>query len=139
MIKKMTMKHSMILKSLPLNGQDRMEDLQQSLELIDHKLDTEILAKQNTIDRQEREIQRMYILLEEKTKTILEINEQLADCLNNGEGNRQLINKLLGDISRLQQDLDWYNRTYEKRNLFGMIREKIIKKKMPRKDLSDLP
>ncbi|MGZ5220299.1 MAG: hypothetical protein ACXWWD_00375 [Chitinophagaceae bacterium] len=133
------MEHSMILKSLPLNGENKMDDLQQSLELIDHKLDTEILSKQNTIDRQEREIQRMYILLEEKNKTILEINEKLADCLNNGEGNRQLINKLLGDISRLQQDLEWYNRTYEKRNLFGMIREKIIKKKMPRKDLSDLP
>lgn len=133
------MKHSMILKSLPLNGEDKMDDLQQSLELIDHKLDTEILAKQNTIDRQEKEIQRMYILLEEKNKTILEINEKLAGCLNNDEGNRQLINKLLGDISRLQQDLDWYNRTYEKRNLFGMIREKISKKKMTRKDLSDLP
>ncbi|MGZ8523139.1 MAG: hypothetical protein ACXWV1_01865, partial [Chitinophagaceae bacterium] len=116
------MEHSMILKSLPLNGENKMDDLQQSLELIDHKLDTEILSKQNTIDRQEREIQRMYILLEEKNKTILEINEKLADCLNNGEGNRQLINKLLGDISRLQQDLEWYNRTYEKRNLFGMIR-----------------
>ncbi len=138
MIKKMTMKHSMILKTLPLNGEDRIEDLQQSLELIDHKLDTEILAKQNTIDRQENEIQRMYLLLEEKNRTILEINEKLSECLNNYEGNRQLINKLLGDISRLQQDLDWYSRTYEKRNLFGMIREKISKKKMPKKDLSGL-
>jgi len=44
-------------------------------------------------------------------------------------GNRQLINKLLGDISRLQNDIDWYKRTYEKRSLLGLLREKFFQRK----------
>ena len=122
------MKHSIIMKSLPLNGEDKIEDLQQSLELIDHKLDTEILAKQNTIDRQQQEIQRLHELIEGKDKIILEISEKLTECMRNAEGNRQLINKLLNDIDRLGQDIEWYKRTYEKRSFWGMVKERVSKK-----------
>ena len=124
----MSMKHSIILDSQQIAGQGNIEEVQQSLELIEHKLDSEILAKQRTIDHQQQEIQRLHLLLETKDKSILEISEKLAECTNNNEGNRQLINKLLGDIDRLRQDLDWYKRTYEKRSFLGTIREKLIKK-----------
>jgi chromosome segregation ATPase len=124
----MSMKHSIILDSQQIAGQGNIEEVQQSLELIEHKLDSEILAKQRTIDHQQQEIQRLHILLETKDKIILEISEKLAECTNNNEGNRQLINKLLGDIDRLRQDLDWYKRTYEKRSFLGTIREKLVKK-----------
>ncbi len=124
----MSMKHSIVLKSGEVNGEDKMEDLQQSLDLIEHKLDTEIQAKQNTIDRQEQEIQRLHVLIEKKDKVILETGEKLAECMSNNEGNRQLINKLLNDIDRLNQDIDWYKRTFEKRSLIGTLREKIFRK-----------
>ena len=133
----MSMKHSIILDSQQIAGHGNIEDVQQSLELIEHKLDSEILAKQRTIDHQQLEIQRLHLLLEAKDKIILEISEKLAECTNNNEGNRQLINKLLGDIDRLRQDLDWYERTYEKRSFLGMIREKIIKKNIPNRRASD--
>jgi chromosome segregation ATPase len=124
------MKHSIIMKPGQVNGdEDKMEDLQQSLDLIEHKLDTEILAKQTTIDRQEQEIMRLHVLIEGKDRIILETGEKLKECTNNNEGNRQLINKLLGDIERLRQDLDWYKRTYEKRSFLGTIKEKIFLKK----------
>ncbi len=108
--------------------QGNIEDVQQSLELIELKLDSEILAKQKTIEHQQQEIQRLHLLIESKDKIILETGEKLKDCTSNNEGNRQLINKLLGDIERLHQDLDWYKRTYEKRSFLGMIKERLIKK-----------
>ena len=123
------MKHSIILDSQHIAGQGNIEDVQQSLELIEHKLDSEIVAKQRTIDHQQQEIQRLHLLIEEKDKTILETSEKLIECASNNEGNRQLINKLLNDIDRLNQDIEWYKRTFEKRSFLGTIKEKIFLKK----------
>ena len=53
---------------------------------------------------------------------------QLEKAQQSIEGNRQIINKLLGDQSKLQNDIDWYKRTYEQRSLLGTLREKILKK-----------
>lgn len=119
------MKHSISVKSHTVSDLDKMDDFQQSLEMIENKLDTEIAAKQNTIDRQEKEIQRLHGLVEEKNKIILEINGKLVECMRNSEGNRQLINKLLNDIDRLNRDMDWYKRTYEKRSFAGVIKDKL--------------
>lgn len=121
-----SMKHSMILKQEVLNGTDRLDDLQQSLDMIEHKLDAEVQAKQNTIERQEEEIKRLHLLIEAKDKILLETSANLVECNNNNEGNRQLINKLLGDIDRLRQDIDWYKRTYEKRSFLGTLKEKFF-------------
>lgn len=125
----MSMKQSIIMKPHQIPEQGSMEDVQQSLELIEHKLDSEILAKQRTIDHQQQEIERLHLLIEGKDKIILETTEKLKECSNNSEGKRQLINKLLGDIDRLHQDLDWYKRTFEKRSFLGTIKEKIFLKK----------
>lgn len=118
------MKHSLILKPGEVNNDEKIEDLQQSLDIIEHKLDTEIHAKQITIERQEQEIQRLHILIEKKDKLILETSEKLNECTNNNEGNRQLINKLLNDIDRLNQDIDWYKKTFEKRSLAGVLKDR---------------
>ena len=47
------------------------------------------------------------------------------DGQRNIDGNRQLINKLLNDLERMKQDIEWYKRTYEKRTLFGVIKERL--------------
>ena len=124
----MSMKHSIILDSQQIAEHGNIEDVHQSLELIEHKIDTEILAKQRTIDHQQQEIQRLHLLIEAKDKAILEMIEKLTVTTSNNEGNRQLINKLLGDIDRLRQDLDWYERTYEKRSFFGLFHQKLFRK-----------
>lgn len=103
----------------------KADEIQHSLDSIERRLDEEIAAKQRTIDRQEMEIQRLYQLLEEKGKIFQETSNQLAECMRKGEGNRQLINKLLNDIDRLSQDIEWYKRTYEKRSIFGIIKDKL--------------
>ena len=128
----MSMKHSIIMNPQQIAEQGSIEDVQQSLELIELKLDSEILAKQKTIEHQQQEIQRLHVLIESKDRVILETSEKLKECTTNNEGNRQLINKLLGDIDRLHQDIDWYRRTYEKRSFLGTIREKLVKKNLNR-------
>ena len=104
-------------------------DLRQWLEVIESKLDAEIAAKQKTIERQEQEIQRLHNLTEEKNTIILQSNDKLAECSRNSEGNRQLINKLLNDIDRLQQDIEWYKRTYEKRSFAGILKQRFFRRK----------
>jgi peptidoglycan hydrolase CwlO-like protein len=122
------MKHSAMIKA-GLTGEVKLEDLQQSLEIIENKLDSEIQAKQKTIDRQETELKHLHLLIESKDKLLREINEKLAECNRNNEGNRQLINKLLNDIGRLNQDIEWYKKTYESRSFLGTLKEKLFLKK----------
>ena len=60
-----------------------------------------------------------------KDHNIAELEEKVGHHEHEMDGNRQLINKLLGDISKLQNDIEWYKRTYEKRSFLGYIKEKI--------------
>jgi chromosome segregation ATPase len=110
-----------------LNEADAPGDIQQSLDSIEQKLDAEIAAKQRTIDIHEQEIRRLNALSEEKVETIIVLNQKLAECSRNAEGNRQLINKLLNDIDRLNQDVEWYKKTYETRSFLGTIKQKLLK------------
>ena len=109
------MKHSLLLET-GLAPEGKMEDIHQSLEYIEQKLDAEVQAKQNTINRYEKEMERLHGLLAEKDRTILVTGEKLNECAKTNEGNRQLINKLLNDIDRLNQDIEWFKRTYERRS-----------------------
>jgi predicted RNase H-like nuclease (RuvC/YqgF family) len=117
------------MKTIPVNGETKLNDLQQTLDIIEHKLNTEVLAKQQTIERQEQEIKRLHAIIDARDKIVAEYSQKLADCTRGNEGNRQLINKLLNDIERLNQDVEWYKRTYEKRSLLGTLREKLLRKK----------
>lgn len=110
------------------SNDDAMDSIHSSLAAIVRKLDSEMAARQRTVDLQEQEIKRLHLLLEDKNNLILQLNDKVADCKQNAEGSRQLINKLLNDIERLQQDIEWYKRTYEKRSLLGTIKQKIMKR-----------
>jgi DNA repair exonuclease SbcCD ATPase subunit len=52
------------------------------------------------------------------------LHQTLTEESRKQEGTKQLINKLLEDIKRYQNDIDWYKRTYEKRSLLGVLRQK---------------
>ena len=65
---------------------------------------------------------------EKKDSEIRYLKEELQKAKQHSEGNSQLINKLLGELSKLHNDIDWYKRTYEKRSLLGTIREKMFRK-----------
>lgn len=111
-----------------LNGEKPFPDeyINDMLESIDQKLDEEIGFKQQTITRQENEIGKLRNVIEEKNLQIKSMNDKVAECQRTSEGSRQLINKLLTDIDRLKQDIEWYRRTYVKRSLFGTVKQKIF-------------
>ncbi len=62
-----------------------------------------------------------------KDAEIRKYKEQLEQVQHSIDGNKQLINKLLGDLSKLYNDLEWYKRTYEQRSFLGTVWEKIFK------------
>jgi chaperonin cofactor prefoldin len=63
-----------------------------------------------------------------KDNEIAYLKEALDKARHQMEGNSQLINKLLGELSKLQNDIEWYKWTYEKRSFLGTIREKLLRK-----------
>jgi peptidoglycan hydrolase CwlO-like protein len=112
----------MLRKLLPnqydLTQPDLESDIFQSLKNIEQK----------TIDESWAEIRNLRTQLETKDQVIASLQAKVAENHRNIEGNRQLINKLLSDLSRLRQDIDWYKRTYESRSFFGTIKQKLFGK-----------
>ena len=123
------MKNKLLLDRLNGEKPYTEEYINDMLEAIDQKLDEEIGFKQQTISRQENEIEKLRTVIDEKNLVIKEMNDKVAECQRTSEGNRQLINKLLTDIDRLNQDIEWYKRTYVKRSVLGTVKEKLFGKK----------
>lgn len=112
---------------------DALRTLERSLKAIEQKLENEVAAKQRTISQQEQELQQLRSTLHETNLINLDLENKMKECQRNSEGNRQLINKLLNDIERLQQDVEWYKRTYETRSLLGTIKQKVFGQSVKRK------
>jgi len=118
-------------KVIPILNGDKLhsfDHINSLLEQIDQKLDEEIGFKQQTITRQEDEIEKLREVVEEKNIIIKEINDKVLECQRSSEGSRQLINKLLSDIDHLKQDIEWYKRTYVHRSFLGTIKQKLFGK-----------
>jgi hypothetical protein len=108
-----------------LNGVMSHDMIRQNLDHIRSFIEIELTEKKETIKEQAAEIEELKQLLQKKELAISMFEANTQQFQETAEGNRQLINKLLGDISRLQNDIDWYKRTYEKRSLLGVLRQKI--------------
>jgi len=106
-------------------GSDHDATFARALKLIDQKLEKEIASKQDIINWQQEELKRLRSEVVEKTDLVADLNAKLIECRSQSEGNRQLINKLITDIDKLQQNVDWYKRTYESRSLLGVIKDKL--------------
>jgi uncharacterized coiled-coil protein SlyX len=102
-----------------------VENIYQSLKEIQQKLEEEIINKQTIIDGYNNEITALRTEVAGKDKTIQSLEHKSTENQRSIEGNRQLINKLLNDLDRMQQDLEWYKRTYENRSLLGVIKDKL--------------
>jgi len=76
----------------------------------------------------EKNIRTLSAEVEKKDEEIHELRAALDKARQQAEGNSQLINKLLGELSKLQNDVEWYKLTYEKRSLLGTLRQKLFRK-----------
>jgi septal ring factor EnvC (AmiA/AmiB activator) len=112
-----------------LNGVVSPDMIKQNLEYIRSFIEVELAEKKETIKEQAAEIEELKQILQKKDIAISMFEANTREFQDTAEGNRQLINKLLGDISKLQNDVDWYRRTYETRSIWGTIMEKLFRKK----------
>jgi septal ring factor EnvC (AmiA/AmiB activator) len=110
------------------NADWQYRQINERLEQIGLYLEKEIDQKQRTIEQQQHEIELLKKEIDHKTTDINGLQHQLQQCTQNTEGHRQLINKLLNDIEHYQNDIEWYKRTYERRSLWGVLREKMARK-----------
>lgn len=102
-----------------------LEAIHQSLEVIQHELLNEVKEKQEAMQLLVERLTKLEGDIELRDQKILELQAELEINKRLTEGNRQIVNKLLNDIDRLQQDVEWYKRTYESRSLIGILKEKI--------------
>ncbi|MEW6108498.1 MAG: hypothetical protein AB1632_04910 [Nitrospirota bacterium] len=122
------MRKSLLFQDYNSSPEHHLEGIYRSLEVLHQKLLQEIEAKQASIRLLEEKVGYLDSIVGEKNDQInlltvdLDLSRRIAD------GNRQLVNKLLNDIDRLQQDVEWYKRTYESRSFVGTLKEKIKKK-----------
>jgi chromosome segregation ATPase len=105
-----------------------MHSIHERLEQIRLYLEKEINLKQKTIEELEGQVGHLKTLSDDKNSLIGKLEAQLLECRQTNEGTRQLINKLLNDISNYQKDIEWYKRTYVKRSLPGTIWQKLFRK-----------
>lgn len=105
------------------------KQINEKLEQITRFLLQEMDAKQKTIEEQRQEIVKFKAELAGRSKEIAELEDKLTQCAEHREGHRQLINKLLNDIEHFQNDIEWYKRTYERRSFWGVLKEKLIRRK----------
>lgn len=103
--------------------------ISERLEQIRDYLEQEIEDKQRTIEEQRQEIERLKMELGQRANTLTTLQQQLQYSAQSTEGHRQLVNKLLNDIAHYQNDIEWYKRTYERRSIWGVIKEKLTRKK----------
>jgi len=108
------------------HGSDwQYKQINERLEQIRLYLESEIESKRRTVEQQQQEIALLKKDIQGKTNDIILLQQQLQQCSQQTEGHRQLINKLLNDIEHYQNDIEWYKRTYERRSLFGVLKEKL--------------
>jgi uncharacterized coiled-coil protein SlyX len=98
------------------------------LKEIQQKLQEEIINKQAVIEGLGQETAVLRSQLASKDQVIQELELRLVENQRSIEGNRQLINKLLNDLDRMQQDVEWYKRTYENRSFWGTVKQKLVRK-----------
>lgn len=105
------------------------KQINEKLQQITQYLIQEMEYKQREIEEQRLEMEKLKKDINQKTVIISSLEQQLNQSAQNTEGHRQLINKLLNDIEHFQNDIDWYKRTYERRSIWGVLKEKLTQKK----------
>jgi len=109
------------------NGQITLHHIYETLEKLIQRLEGEIALQQTVIRKQLQEIEALKADIENKENAATNAVKKLEESLQNVEGNRQLINKLVSDIAHYQNDIDWFKRTYEKRSIWGVIKDKLMR------------
>lgn len=100
--------------------------VRQALATMNKQMEQLIAVHKTSMEKAEETIGNLLQLVNKKEAIIEALESQNKDINRKGDGEKQLVNKLLGDIERLNLDIGWYKKTYEKRSLLGTIKQKLF-------------
>ncbi len=101
------------------------ESIQEALAHIREFIERELELKNHGIRQQSEAIESLIRQRDELKQQLSAAQVELQAVKQVAEGKKQLVDKLLGDVARLNQDVEWYKRTYEQRSLFGVLKDKM--------------
>lgn len=110
------------------NGQRDPQPIENRLSKIEEFIGSELKMKQDLIHLLTTQVRDLSATIVSKEEQMDDLREKLGQLVQNAEGMRQLINKLLNDIENYQKDIEWYRRTYEQRSLLGILKDKFFHK-----------
>jgi peptidoglycan hydrolase CwlO-like protein len=119
------MKNEILYDKMSGTTHDSMSVILRTLASIQQKVEDDAETNHQILTWQQEELKRLQHEVWEKNNVIADLNKKLHDYQTQSEGGRQLINKLITDIDRLQQAIEWYRKTYETRSLAGIIKDKL--------------
>src|SRR5581483_3555062 len=102
--------------------------INESLLQLRQYMENELHLKNEGLKRQQEVIDSLLQQRDDYKQMLFSTQQELREVLQAAEGKKQLVDKLLGDIARLQQDVEWYKKTYEERSFLGTVFEKIKRK-----------
>ena len=120
-----TMRNPLLIPVDPIHP-GVIKGIYESLAKLNDQLESDQSSKNNQLAVKDLEIKELKLQVETLNKTVGDLTQKLADITRTNEGNRQIIKKLINDVVRKQQDIEWYKRTYETRSLLGTLKEKIF-------------
>src|SRR5215813_2888551 len=104
---------------------ESMSMILRTLASIQQRLEKDAEVNHQILQWQQTELKRLQHEAVERNNVINDLSTKLLECQTQSEGSRQLINKLITDIDRFQQAIEWYRKTYETRSLAGIIKDKL--------------
>lgn len=119
------MRNALLIPEDP-NHPGVLKGIYESLSRLNQQAEEEKEAKLALLESKDLEIQDLKLQVTKLQQTVGELNEKLEDITRTNEGNRQIIKKLINDVVRKQQDIEWYKRTYETRSFLGYLKERIF-------------
>lgn len=117
------------VKLVAFTGNNQELSIERVLGHIYDYLHTDLEQKKEQIEELNTRIKELEKEIKNYRNQLELSRSELAFGKEQQEGSKQLINKLLEDIKRYQNDIEWYKRTYERRSLLGTIKEKLLRKK----------
>ncbi|KAA3437579.1 hypothetical protein [Rufibacter hautae] len=106
---------------------NQLDEIHASLHAIQQHFLKELAYKQSLLEAKDLEISQLKTTLNKKDQLVEELRDRVITVEKNNEGNKQLNKKLISEIVRKQQDIEWYKRTYESRSLLGTLKQKLFK------------
>ena len=105
---------------------NELDKFSEDLTVIRNHIESDLQEKQKLIVRLQEAIESLIVQRKDLQEKMEKQSVELLSAKQLAEAKKQLVDKLIGDITSLKQDVDWYKRTYEQRSFLGYLKEKLL-------------